>query len=84
MLSNFNISRNNKYFVYEDGIVYNTDKTELIKCIDTKNSCVNIASTVKSIRNYAFFQCKNIIGPISFPEGLTSIGEYAFANCRNF
>ena len=83
MLSNFNISRNNKYFVYEDGIVYNTDKTELIKCIDTKNSCVNIASTVKSIRNYAFFQCKNIIGPISFPEGLTSIGEYAFANCSN-
>lgn len=82
-LEKINIDKNNDYFVFLDGILYNKDKTEVIKCVDTRKSRVNIASSVKSIRDYAFYNCKDLPGPIEFPEGLEEIGEGAFFDCHS-
>ncbi len=82
-LSSITVDNSNKYFVYSGGILYDKNKTEVIKCVDSRISCVNIASTVKKIRECAFFNCKKLMGPINFPNGLVSIGERAFFNCSS-
>ena len=82
-LKEFNIDKNNDFFVFSDGLLYNKEKTEVIKCVDTRNTPVKIASTVKSIRDYAFYNCKDLPGPIEFPEGLEKIGEGAFFDCHS-
>ena len=82
-LERVNIENGNKFFVFSDGLLYNQDKTELIKCVDTRRNCVNIASSVKSIREYAFYGCKELLGPLNLPDGLVSIGEGAFCECNS-
>lgn len=82
-LESIEVASGNTKFVYDDGILYSYDKKEVIKCVDKRASCVSIASTVESIRDYAFYGCSSLPGPLNFPSGLTSIGEYAFANCTS-
>ncbi len=82
-LSNISVDSSNRYFTFSGGILYNRNKTEIIKCVDTRISCVNIPSTVKTIRDHAFFNCKKLLGPLNLPSGLTSIGERAFFNCNS-
>lgn len=82
-LQNFNVSSSNKTFTYSDGILYDKAKTEVIDCVGARVNCVNIASTVKSIRPYAFYECSKLVGPLNLPNGLESIGEYAFYNCNS-
>ena len=41
----------------------------------------NLIFTVKSINSYAFYSTN--ISSVTIPQGLTSIGEYAFYNCAN-
>lgn len=82
-LSSITVDSSNKNFVYSGGILYDRNKTEVIKCVDNRISCVNIASTVKSIREYAFFNCKKLMGPLNLPNGLVTIGDGAFFNCNS-
>lgn len=82
-LQNFNVSPSNKTFTYVDGILYDKAKTEVIDCVGARVNCVNIASTVKSIRPYAFYGCSKLVGPLNLPNGLETIGEYAFYNCNS-
>lgn len=83
-LEEFELDSRNKYFEIYDGVLYelNSNKKEvLIKCPDTRATCIDIPSTVKKIADYAFYGCKNLIGPMNFPDNLETIGESAFANC---
>lgn len=80
-LESINISPYNKYYVEEDGVVYNKAKTKLVKCVDTKNDSVNIPNTVVDIAKYAFYECNELRGPLKLPDNLKFIGEYAFFNC---
>lgn len=82
-LQNFNINSSNKTFTYADGILYDKAKTEVIDCVGSRVNCVNIASTVKTIRPYAFYGCSKLVGPLNLPNGLETIGEYAFYNCNS-
>ena len=82
-LSSFIVDSSSNYFVYSDGLLYNKATTELIKCVDTRRISVNIASTVRSIRDYAFNNCKNLLGPLQLPANLEVIGERAFFNCNS-
>lgn len=82
-LESFVVSSTSKYFTYSDGILYDKNKTELIKCVNKRINCINIANTVKTIRDYAFSECNELLGPINLPSGLTSIGENAFFNCNS-
>ena len=50
--------------------------------IGTKNGD-KIESSVETIGDYAFSDCKNLTGLI-FPPSITSIGNYAFRNCSSF
>jgi len=67
------------YFVENEGILYTSDKSELINCfIDAPK--IEIAEEVKLIRRGAFLNRYNL-KEILLPNNLIEIGDYAFANC---
>lgn len=76
-------SANQNYSSDASGVLFNKDKTVLIKYPSkSTNSSYQIPSTVKSIGNYAFSYCSNLKN-VTFSQNskLTSIGDGAFFEC---
>ncbi len=82
-LQNINIDSANEKFVFDEGILYTKDKSEVIKCVDTMTNCVTLPNSVKYIRSYAFYNCNKMVGPLTLSKKLTTIGEWAFAHCTS-
>ncbi len=75
------VSPNNKHFVSEDGVLFNKEKTILIKYPEEKkDTSYVIPNSVTSIGESAFDGCSGLTS-ITIPNGVTSIGEYAFSGC---
>ncbi len=51
------VAPENQYFCSEDGVLYDKDKTKLLKCSEKKEDGVIIPSTVTQIYYYAFSGC---------------------------
>ena len=83
-LKTINISENNtNYTVDEYGVLYNKDKTELIKCPEGSDLAnYTIPSTVTLIYTRAFQNCQGLV-TIKLPTSISYIAEYTFFNCRN-
>ena len=64
----------------EDGILYNKEKTVLIKFPNKKQMPLNIPNSVTTIGDEAFSGCSALTN-ITIPDNITSIGENAFAYC---
>lgn len=76
----FALSGESEYLSIEDGVLYNKDKTLLLR-YPVGKECSDefvIPSTVTGISNYAFYYSKSLSGSVVFPEGLTTIGSNAF------
>ena len=72
----FSISDENPWFVEQEGVLYNKEKTEIYdSCIGASN--VSIPETVYKIRDWVF--AGNALESLTLPEGLTEIGTMAFA-----
>ena len=70
-------------FVYENGALYDKNKTELIYySIPNLADTFVVPDTVKKIGRSAFFRCLNI-KKVVIPEGVLKIERSAFANCAN-
>ena len=79
--SNLSLINNSREYFYEDGALYNNEKTDLIYySIPTPEKHFAIPLTVKKIGRCAFFSCKNL-EHVEIPEGLTYIERSAFAKC---
>lgn len=72
----YRVDERNKNYSSEDGILYNSDKTILIKCPESK-ATVQIAGSVKEIDAYAFSWCKQLT-EVTLPENVAKIGMSAF------
>lgn len=70
----------NEYFLAEEGVLFNKQKTELIKCPQAKQGEYVIPSSVTKIGNGAFCDCGNLT-KITVPPGVNSIGYTAFCRC---
>ena len=83
-LESINVDINNKKYVSEDGILFNKEKTEIIKYPEGKNDKREyiIPSTVISIGSYAFSGCSSLES-INIPEGVTSISSSVFRGCSS-
>ena len=83
-LESINVDINNKKYVSEDGILFNKEKTEIIKYPEGKNDKREyiIPSTVISIGSYAFSGCSSLES-INIPEGVTSIEYSVFSGCSS-
>ena len=77
-LTAINVAAENTAYSSDNGVLYNKDKTILVKCPDTLTT-VEILSTTKEIGYYAFSGGK--ITAITLPGSVTEIDSYAFSSC---
>ncbi len=75
------VSADNPVYSSLDGVLYNKDKTELLKCPDKKMS-VTIPNSVTTIGDTAFSDCIGLTS-LTIPNSVTSVGIYAFYDCNN-
>ena len=82
-IESISVSEHNPYYSSTDGILFNKDKTELIKYPqgNTKTD-YSIPESVKNISENAFVSCDNLIS-VEIPESVTDIGHLALAFCVN-
>ena len=81
-LENINVDENNKNYMSENGILFNKEKTEIIKFPEAKKDIINyeIPETVTSIGSEAFSGVSNLES-VKIPNSVINIGESAFENC---
>ena len=81
-IDNIVVAEGNKYFSSQDGILYNKDKTKLVKCpVGKALADFTIPETVTVIGDQAFAYCKNLTGKIKFPSNIQTIESEAFYEC---
>ena len=74
---------NPNYSSDEYGVLFNKDKTELIRYpIGNKRTKYIIPDSVTSIGYLAFGNCTRLTS-VTIPDSVTSIGDYAFDGCNN-
>ncbi len=84
-LKNIFVSEDNEAYSSENGILYNKDKSVLIKCpINNDITAFTAYSSLDRIVPFAFDGCKNLksLEFITYSSDFL-IGCYAFANCTN-
>lgn len=73
---------NNSVYSTVDGLLYNTEKTELLRCPSCREETFVVPPFVKRIGSNAFHGC-NKINHVLLPNSLLSIGESAFWHCSS-
>ena len=82
-LTSISIATGNSSYVVDDGILYSSDKTELVYYPSNKTaSTFAIPGTVTTIGEAAFAGNTKLT-QVNFNAGLTTIGDYAFAKLSN-
>ncbi len=79
-LTAIDVASDNSNYCSVDGVLFNKDKTTLIKYPEGKQGSYTIPNSVTSIRSYAFWGCNGLTS-VTIPNSVTSIGGYAFDGC---
>lgn len=73
----------NPYFVCENGVIYDRDKTKVIQYLSAgRTEKYVMPDTVTDVERYAFWGCQNL-EEVVLSSNLYLIPEYAFSNCRD-
>lgn len=75
---NVTVSKSNPAYCYENNIIYNKDKTELIQASQHISGAVIIPETVQTIGAYAFYGCTDLTGDLAIPDSVKTIDNAAF------
>ena len=81
-LTTINVAEENTAYSSEKDVLFNKDKTTLIRCPEAKSGSYTIPSMVTRIADSAFYNC-NKITSITVTDNLTSFGRGAFVGCSN-
>ncbi len=77
-LTEFELAEDNAYFTVKDGILYNKELTEVIKCPSAlAASTIILPDSVTKIHNYAFYNCDNLTS-VLLSNNLQTIGDAGF------
>lgn len=79
-LSEIVVGNGNSNYSSEDGVLFNINKTELIKCPGGKEGEYSIPTSVNKICDSAFSTCANLTS-VYIPNSVTEIGQSAFSGC---
>ena len=79
-LTAINVASDNANFSAANGVLFNKDKSSLIRCMEAKSGAYVVPSSVTRIADSAFYNCKKITS-ITLADNLTTIGRGAFAGC---
>jgi len=71
----------NPVYASHDGVLFNKDKTELIRCPEGRKGDYVIPETVTEIDERAFNSCYNLTS-ITIPKSLTEIDDNIFYSCK--
>lgn len=78
-LTSINVSPANSVYSSKDGVLYSKDQRTLLRVPPGSTAGIfTVDANVTSIGESAFSECINITG-VNLPNGLTTIGEYAFS-----
>lgn len=77
-----NVESSNINYASKDGVLYSKNFSTLIHCPTSIKNRFTIPSTVNTIGNSAFFDCKDLTS-ILIPASVTSIEWYVFAGCTS-
>ena len=75
------VDSGNAYYSSVDGVLYNKDKTVLIKCPEGKKGKLMIPNTVVTISEVACAECKGLT-EVTIPSSVRLIDRCAFAECK--
>ena len=79
------LSDNSTYTIegktFQNGMLFNESKSELIRCCYLGSSNYIVPNGVKKIGDYAFTGC-NQLESITFSDDVIMVGKYTFQNCR--
>ncbi len=78
----FTVDPANPAYTSENGILFNKDKTELLRFPGIKGGDYTVSETVRRIQPYAFSSCPSLTSVVLSPA-LTEIGYDAFNNCEH-
>jgi len=80
-LTSISVSKENKDYTSENGVLFNKSKTELIQYPASKTgSSYAIPNSVTSIGSFAFCFCEGLKS-VNIPNSVKNIGEQAFHSC---
>jgi hypothetical protein len=79
-LTSISVDTNNPDFSSEGGVLFNKDKTILIKCPQRKTGSYIVPDNVIKIDSSAFSGCVDLTD-ITIPGSVIDIGQNAFYNC---
>ena len=79
-LSSISVDAANPNYSSEDGVLFNKSKTTLIQCPGGKAGSYTIPSSVTTIGEDAFYQCRGLTS-VTVPASVRIIGNWAFEEC---
>jgi hypothetical protein len=80
-LTAINVDSGNSAYSSQDGVLFNKDKTELIRYPEGKAGEYIIPNSVTTIGGNAFYNCTSLTG-VTIPDSVTSIGDFVFSFCK--
>ena len=74
------VDKNNPYIVYENGVLYNIDKTKVITATSEVSANYTMPATVKEIHSSAFVN-NSVLQSVKISSSVVSISYSTFAGC---
>lgn len=80
-LADLFVEDDNEFYSTHEGILYNKERTILIRCPENYNSeIINVPPSVDTLAPWSFSRCVNLVD-IVLPRHLKKIRAYAFNDC---
>ncbi|MGN1457450.1 MAG: leucine-rich repeat protein, partial [Acutalibacteraceae bacterium] len=79
-IANITVSPKNKNFSSQDGVLFNKDKTILIKYPQQKSGDYSIPDGVTEIGDNSFFKCA-LLTSVTMPDSVKTMGSNVFGYC---